>query len=269
MKNGQFFCLCLNEDYLDHVKKLNYIPVGLGNNKFSKEWLRDNNGINISQKNSYYGEYSFHYWLWKNKLDSLPDDNWIGFCTYRRFWQKKNVKLTGSYDLDESILDEIPDEWNNYEVILGNKMNIGNIKWVKIIKYGKLAILQNPKAIFKKKRNLKFQFDMFHGCGVIDKAIDLLNNEDKNEFSKFIINETSFNPANMFICRSKKILDKYYNTIFEWLERCENLFGFDLKGYGKIRIYAFLAERFMSYWFNKNTKVKEWPILFYDLKNDK
>ena len=73
----------------------------------------------------------------------------------------------------------------------------------------------------------------------------------------------------MFICRSKKILDKYYNTIFEWLERCENLFGFDLKGYGKIRIYAFLAERFMSYWFNKNTKVKEWPILFYDLKIDK
>ena len=102
-----------------------------------------------------------------------------------------------------------------------------------------------------------------------DKAINLLNNEDKNEFSKFIIKETSFNPANMFICRSKKILDKYYNTIFEWLERCENLFGFDLKGYGEIRIYAFLAERFMSYWFNKNTKVKEWPILFYDLKNNK
>ena len=69
-------------------------------------------------------------------------------------------------------------------------MNIGNIKWVKIIKYGKLAILQNPKAIFKKKRNLKFQFDMFHGCGVIDKAINLLNNEDKNEFSKFIIKES-------------------------------------------------------------------------------
>ena len=91
MKNGQFFCLCLNDDYLDNVKKLNYVPVGLGNNSFSKEWLRDNNGINISRKNSYYGEYSFHYWLWKNKLESLPDDNWIGFCTYRRFWQKKNI----------------------------------------------------------------------------------------------------------------------------------------------------------------------------------
>ena len=60
MKNGQFFCLCLNDDYLDHVKKLNFVPVGLGNNNFSQEWLRDNNGINISQKNSYYGEYSFH-----------------------------------------------------------------------------------------------------------------------------------------------------------------------------------------------------------------
>ena len=36
----------------------------------------------------------------------------------------------------------------------------------------------------------------------------------------------------------------YYETIFEWLEKCEGVFGFDLKGYGKIRMYTFLAERF-------------------------
>ena len=69
----------------------------------------------------------------------------------------------------------------------------------------------------------------------------------------------------MFICKSKIIMENYYKTLFEWLKRCENLFGFDLKGYDKIRIYAFLAERFLPYWFHKNTKVKEWPILFYDL----
>ena len=69
----------------------------------------------------------------------------------------------------------------------------------------------------------------------------------------------------MFICKSKNIMKDYYKTLFEWLEKCEKIFGFDLKGYGKIRIYAFLAERFMPYWFKKNAKVKEWPILFQDL----
>ena len=57
--------MCLENNYLDVVKKLNYIPVGLKNNNFSKDWLRDNTLDNISEKNPYYGEYSFYYWYWK------------------------------------------------------------------------------------------------------------------------------------------------------------------------------------------------------------
>ena len=73
----------------------------------------------------------------------------------------------------------------------------------------------------------------------------------------------------MFICKSKKLLQSYYNEIFPWLENCEKLFGFEsLKGYGMKRIYGFLAERFMSYWFKKNAKYKELPILFHDINND-
>ena len=49
----------------------------------------------------------------------------------------------------------------------------------------------------------------------------------------------------------------------------KKLFGFDnLQGYGKQRIYAFLAERFMSYWFRKNTKSTLMPIIFYDIRKD-
>ena len=36
----------------------------------------------------------------------------------------------------------------------------------------------------------------------------------------------------------------------------------------KTRVYAFLAERFLPYWFNKNVKTLEWPIIFNDLKTD-
>ena len=31
------------------------------------------------------------------------------------------------------------------------------------------------------------------------------------------------------------------------------------------RIYGFLAERFMSYWFKKNANYKELPIIFHDI----
>ena len=68
--------------------------------------------------------------------------------------------------------------------------------------------------------------------------------------------------------KSKDKLRDYYNVLFPWLEKCEKLFGFNkLHGY-EVRIYAFLAERFMSYWFQKNTKYTTLPVFFYDIRND-
>ena len=124
---------------------------------------------------------------------------------------------------------------------------------MKFLKKGLKLIAKKPLLLFnEKKRNIKFHFDLMHGDGNLLKAIELLDNENKYDFLKFVNDEISFNPHNMFICRSKEILQKYYEDLFTWLEKCETLFGFDdLKGYGKIRIYGFLAERFMSYWFKK------------------
>ena len=106
---------------------------------------------------------------------------------------------------------------------------------------------------------------MFHGNGILDKAISQLNFEDKKNFHEYIIKENSFNQGNMFVTRSKKIMNDYYTVLFEWLRKCETIFGFDLEGYQKTRLYAFLAERFLSYWFKKNTKYLEWPVIFRDL----
>jgi len=109
---------------------------------------------------------------------------------------------------------------------------------------------------------------MFHGNGVIDKAIDVLNNCDKEDFREYVRSNKSYNQGNMFICKSKKIMTKYYETVFEWLNECEKVFGFNLDGYSKIRIYGFLAERFLPFWFNKYSKYLEWPIIFKDLRQE-
>ena len=72
----------------------------------------------------------------------------------------------------------------------------------------------------------------------------------------------------MFICKNKKILFNYYKDVFSWLEKCEKIFGFDLsESYGQKRIYGFLAERFLPYWFKTYANPVDWPIYFEDKGN--
>ena len=68
-----------NNKNLNFIKELDYVPVGLKNNDFSDEWIRDNTGLNISKKNPFYGEYKFYYWYWKNLLPLKKKDNWVSF----------------------------------------------------------------------------------------------------------------------------------------------------------------------------------------------
>ena len=80
---------------------------------------------------------------------------------------------------------------------------------------------------------------------------------------------TEFYPHNMFICKTESLKD-YYDVVFPWLKKCESIFGFNnFNDYGQKRIYGFLAERFLSFWFSKNFKVKELPIIGKDLSDYK
>jgi len=269
MQNLKMFCICIHNELLSKVKRLNYIPVGLGGNKFDTGWVTDNSGENISKKNKFYGEHSFHYWFWKNEINNISENDWVGFCAYRRFWLNDKNTRTQNQNFQNRILNHVPKLWDNYEVILGNKIEVNNIKWIKILKYGKISLFKNPKAFLKRNRSIKFHFDIFHGNNILDKAINVLNENDREDFRKFVNTENSYNQGNMFICKSKKIMIKYYETIFHWLSECEKIFGFDLNGYGKLRIYGFLAERFLPFWFNKYSKCLEWPVIFSDLREEK
>ena len=269
MKNLNMFCITLEPNHYKFIKSLGYIPVGLGDKNFDDKWFTDKLGINISSKNKNYGEYTYHYWIWKNYLNKL-DDKWIGFCQYRKFWslrEHKNINITS---LNSQILKEIPKEFENYESILGETIYVNQWRTMKFLKTALKIFLKKPILIIDKgKRNLNFHFDWMHGENNLNKAINLLNEENRNSFSEFVNNEVSFNPHNMFICKSKIKLQKYYEDLFPWLEKCEKIFGFEnLEGYGKTRIYGFLAERFMSYWFKKNTKYATIPIIFYDIRRD-
>ena len=282
MRNITMYCLCLQNKALPELKKLDYVPVGLGNDNFSEGWLRDNTHENISFKNKYYGGLTFHYWFWKNILPTIEDNHWIGFCSHRDFWSNKrkitqdsnfeinkqgipNLIRTNNIKLEDFVLNKVPVEWEKFDTIIGEHMYINTLKLSKLIKHGIWALIRNPSALFKRKRNIRFHFDMWHGNGNLDKAIDLLDDKDREDFREYTRRNTSFCRGDFFVCRSKTIINNYYNSIFPWLERCEKVFGFNLKSYGLIRIYAFLIERYLSYWFAKYSKTLLWPVIFYDI----
>ena len=123
MKNLNMYCLTIHEHHLHMIKKIGYIPVGLGENIKSKEFTRDNTEINISEKNPFYGEYTFHYWLWKNNLNNL-DDKWIGFCQYRKFWKPydKEIDFSNLDNFSNSLIKEIPSDYLSYESIKWSQM---------------------------------------------------------------------------------------------------------------------------------------------------
>jgi hypothetical protein len=164
MKNLKMFCLSLYSHTLQNIKKLKYVPVGLGEENFSSQWFSDKTKKNISYKNRYYGEYTFHYWLWKNYLDKIPDNNWVGFCTYRRYWANNNrlnseqlTKKVNNKNFQSLVLNKINSEWKDYDAILGEEKFVNKIKFMKIIKNGGLlSILKNVKSFIKNDGNIKF-----------------------------------------------------------------------------------------------------------------
>ena len=95
MLDATIYCYSGHNKMLPSIKKVGYIPVGLGNDKFSEEWIRDNTLVNISHKNRYYAELTFYYWFWKNILPKKKDNRWVGFCSYRELWGNKK-KITKS-----------------------------------------------------------------------------------------------------------------------------------------------------------------------------
>ena len=261
------YCITLDNNHYEKIKNLGYIPVGLGDKIDTKKFITDKSGKNISEKNPYYGEYTFHYWFRKNELHKLSDE-WIGFCQYRKFWINKShdKKIENLNDLKTILIQDIPKKFNDFQSILVEPLFINQFRFSKFIKNNFKNMIKKPVLFFnKEKRNLKFHFDMMHGEGNLDKAIDLLNNNDRTEFRKFVNSEVSFNPHNMFMCRSKTIMENYYNDVFSWLKKCEYEFGFNLDGYGLKRIYGFLAERYLSFWFKKYTKHQTLPIIFSDI----
>tara|TARA_Y100001970_G_scaffold270362_1_gene364158 strand:+ start:8773 stop:9573 length:801 start_codon:yes stop_codon:yes gene_type:complete len=255
---------CVTDKALPHLEDSTLFLAGVGKNKFNKNYFDCSIKNNIFHKEKYYSELTFHYWYWKNLIQS-EDSDWVGFCQKRRFWIKSSSdkETINSQNLKSNLLSEPESAWENFDSILCNPINVSGAKKIKIFKRGWKNLLDDPKLIFKKNfETIKIHFDMHHGYRNLEKAIDLLENEEKKDFSNYVNKNKTYNPHIMFITKPE-IANKWFKASFEWLSRCEEIFGFEnLKGYDTTRLYAYLAERYLSFWFKKYTKSKNSPWIF-------
>ena len=259
---------CVTNKHYNFFNNLKYKLAAVGKDNFPEKYIRCDTGDNIFYKEENYSELTFHYWFWKNKLDLFKDDDiWIGFCQKRRFWLQKRENLNDEYNKNifSKLLTTVPEEWSKYNSVICEPINLTNTKLIKTLKKGWKNFIKDPSIIFnKEKQSIKLHFDMFHGYGKIDQAIDVMQNKDRNEFRDFVHKSTNFNPHIMFIAKPK-ILNNWFNDVFTWLKNCEEIFGFkNLEGYETKRLYAYLSERYLSFWFKKYSNWIEWPYIFVD-----
>ena len=271
---------CITHKPIKNIEKTGLIPAGVGKNNFPPNYIIENSGDNIADKNFCYSETSFHYWIWKNLLPKLNENEWIGTCQYRRYFVKKEYadkiqysnRQQGLYDLNniedlKSILQLEPEkQWNDYDVILCNPWSVSNVKKMKLIKRGFKSLLKDPSIFFNKdKQSIKLHIDMSLGLGNLEKAANLLPEKDKKDFIAYVSSKTWLIGHCIFISKNKKLMNEFYSDLFSWLFECEKIFGFDSNSYDTKRIYSFLTERYMPFWFEKYSKVLTWPWVYFDI----
>ena len=257
---------CVTNKEIPYLDKTKLILAGVGEENFPNHYLLSNNKQNIFEKEKFYSELTFHYWYWRNRLD-LSNKNWVGFCQRRRLWIKSESEgnLIDKNNIASHLLENAEDSWKDYESIICKPISVYPVKKMKILKRGWKSLLRDPSILFDhKKQTVLLHFDMHHGYGNLEKAINLLNSNDKYDFYEYVKTKNKFNPHIMYISKSN-ILNNWFKSLFSWLENCESIFDkSNLINYDTSRLFAFLAERYSSYWFKKNTNFKEQPWIFID-----
>ena len=263
---------CITHQKMDFIEQLNLIPVAVGETSCPKHYINEKKGINISDKNFNYGELTFHFWFWKNKLKTYVNtDQWFAMCHYRRFFINESIDMTignsiSLNNLKSKLILKPLDDWKDCEVVICKPTNLQNIKKIKLIKRGFKSLIKDPSIFFNpKKHTIKLHFDMFHGHGNLDKAIKILPDNDRHDFEEYVNKKTSFSANIMYLSKNVELIDLFYSNLFNWLKDCEKIFGFENTNiYGLRRMYTFLAERYASFWFEKYSKVKYSSWIFRD-----
>lgn len=203
-----------------------YLPVQVGaEGKEELGYQKDNEGENISSKNSYFCELTGLYWAWKNL-----NADYIGLSHYRRhFAYSKRIPK---------------DEEGKFEVLL-NKEQIEKI-------------LENTDIVLPKKRNYYIEnlYNHYKHTMHVEpldetrKIIEEQCPEYLMEFDK-LHKRTSAHMFNMFIMK-KDIFNEYCEWLFDILFELEKRVDNSKYDSFHARFYGRVSELLLDVWLNTN-----------------
>lgn len=213
-----------------------YIPIQVGTSvsDIHLEYIKDNQGDNISVKNKNFCELTGLYWIWKNDNSSKN----IGIVHYRRYFVNDFLNNNDFLDVDdiESILKD-------YDMILPKKEI-----------YGETAIEQ-----YSKNSGFKTDFDK------VRQIIEMLYPDYLDSYDK-VMNNNKMYQYNMFIC-NKEIFNNYCKWLFDILFELEKNIDLTERNDYQKRIYGFISERLLNVWVSKNKmRIKEYNVINTDEK---
>lgn len=210
-----------------------YLPVLVGakrNYKRDIYFQRDDEGENISEKNSNYNELTAIYWAWKN----LKNVEAIGLVHYRRLFASdryKNVPITKN---------EVEELLENNSVILPKKR-----KYYIETNYSHY-IHAHKKEPLDRLRTI-----------ICDYYPSYLESFDK------VMNRRSAHMFNMFIMKREEFND-YSMFIFGILKRLEEDIDISDFSVQEARVFGYLSELLMDVWIEKN-EIKYSEVGWYQL----
>lgn len=204
-----------------------YIPVHVGaKNKDSiEEYQRDDEGKNISEKNSYFCELTGLYWAWKNL-----DADYIGLSHYRRHFccEKKLPK-----DIEGRIEKVINEEQVN-------------------------KLLEETDIIVPKKRkyyieNLYSHYEHTMYIEPLEETRKIIAEKYSNYLTEFdkLHKRTSAHMFNMFIMK-KELLNEYSTWLFDILFELEKRIDTSKYNTFHARFFGRVSELLLDVWINTN-----------------
>lgn len=197
-----------------------YLPVLVGaknNYKPEIKYQRDDEGNNISEKNSNYNELTALYWAWKNL-----DADVVGLVHYRRLFS------------------------------MSSKRNLDYVLTKKQVE----KLLKKASIILPKKRNYYIESNYSHYIhahhqGPLDETRRVIIEKCPKYIAAFdqMMNAKKAHMFNMMIMK-KKYFDEYAQWLFGILFEVEDRIDITSYSVQEARVFGYLSELLMDVWLN-------------------
>lgn len=221
--------------YMVTHKPVNFVPagrtpifVGGGDNK--NNYLRDNTGDNIAEKNPHFCELTAMYWIWKNDKSS----KYVSIEHYRRFFM----------DPAEIIPKVCPPE-----------------KIISFLEEEKIVL----PDIVTNTISIKEYYQTYHSKDDYENTAQIIHNiypEYSKDFQTVMLGKSSFG-LNMMVV-PKSVFDKYCEWLFTILFKLEDITDLSNRSKYQQRAYGFMSERLEYVWLLHNgfnlARIKQLPI---------